>query len=69
MTPTVSQIWEKGVTPYQSGQINDTQLMGVTVEEIRRFLLYIPGKKNSITVFSMANYERPALEERRLFTC
>ncbi|MAO85235.1 MAG: flagellar type III secretion system pore protein FliP [Myxococcota bacterium] len=60
MTPTVSQIWEKGVEPYQAKQINDTQLMGVTITEVRRFLLIHTRQKELITVFSMANYDRPA---------
>ena len=63
MTPTATQIWDKGVTPYQSGQINDSQLMGITVEEIRRFLLVHTRQKELVTVFSMANYERPTSRE------
>jgi len=59
MTPTAAQVWDKGVTPYQAGQINDAQLMDVTVEEIRRFLLVHTRQKELITVFSMANYDRP----------
>ena len=63
MTPTATQVWDKGVTPYQSGQINDSQLMGITVEEIRRFLLVHTRQKELVTVFSMANYERPTSRE------
>ncbi len=59
MTPTATQVWEKGVTPYQAGQINDSQLMDITVQEIRTFLLVHTRQKELVTVFSMANYDRP----------
>jgi len=60
MTPTATQVWEKGVTPYQAGQINDVQLMDVTIKEIRNFLLIHTRQKELATVFSMANYDRPS---------
>ncbi|MBQ3402896.1 MAG: flagellar type III secretion system pore protein FliP [Synergistaceae bacterium] len=60
MYPTWSQVYEKGLSPYLSGQINASQAWENSINPVRDFMFRYTRQEELSLIISMAGAERPA---------
>jgi flagellar biosynthetic protein FliP len=60
MSPVFSDMWAKGVVPWQAGQLDDLQALTAAGEPLKRFMLLHTREADLMLFLDIAGQDRPA---------